>query len=218
MADFRKLIAQAVQKHGLPPEMNEIGYRQLMAESNGNLNAVSPKGAQGPWQFMPATAKGYGLANPNDPVAATDAWGRMMADMLKQTGGNPAHALAAYNWGIGNLNKHGLDKAPKETRDYLSKILGNMPIGVKTADAPKKVYAPAVNAVGAQDVQAAMQFKKESGAVSPVASAGMSMQPTAQQMAPQGMPPEQTAYAPPQEPAYGLQLENVAADLIYQRV
>lgn len=156
MADFRQLIDQAVQKYGLPPEWRDIGYRQLMQESRGKLDAVSPKGAQGPWQFMPKTAKGYGLQNPNDPAASTDAWGRMMADMLKQTGGNPAHALAAYNWGIGNLNKLGMDKMPAETRDYLQKILGKVPIGVQTAQPEKKVYTPAVSAVGATDVQAAL--------------------------------------------------------------
>lgn len=154
--DFKKLIDQAVQKHGLPPEWRDIGYRQMMAESGGDAAAVSPKGAQGPWQFMPKTAQGYGLTNPNDPAASTDAWGKMMADMLKQTGGNPAHALAAYNWGIGNLQKHGYDAAPAETRDYISKIMGGSVPGMSAAVATPKVYAPAVNGIGAQDAQEAI--------------------------------------------------------------
>lgn len=162
MADLKQMIAQAVQKHGLPPEYADMGYRQMMAESSGNPNAIGPKTrtgerAQGLMQFMPATAKSYGLQNPNDPVQSVDAWARMTKDLIKQTGGNPAHVLAAYNWGIGNLNKHGMGKMPAETRDYIQKIMGGMPVGGRVAElAPQKPYTPAVQSSGAQDVQEAL--------------------------------------------------------------
>ncbi len=89
MADFKQLIADAVKKYNLPPEWADIGHRQMMAESGGNPTAVSPAGAQGLMQFMPKTAKGYGLQNPNDPVQSVDAWARMTADLINQTGGKP---------------------------------------------------------------------------------------------------------------------------------
>lgn len=153
--DFQKLIDAAVEKYGLPPEYRQIGYRQLMQESGGKLDAVSKAGARGPWQFMPKTAQSYGLQDPTDPIASTDKWGQMMSELHKQTGGNPAHVLAAYNWGIGNLNKHGMQKAPQETRDYVSKILGSMQQGGGMQEAPAS-YAPALMGAGAKDAQAAI--------------------------------------------------------------
>lgn len=156
--DYKQLISQAVQKYGLPPEYADIGYRQMMAESAGKADAVSPKGAQGLMQFMPKTAQAYGLQNPNDPSASIDAWGRMMADLHKQTGGNPAHVLAAYNWGIGNLTKQGLQNAPAETRDYIQRILGGMQVGTQLAQANTtyRPTKPAVDGLGAGDYHSAI--------------------------------------------------------------
>ena len=71
---------------------------QLMAESDFNPYAVSPAGAQGIAQFMPATAAAYGLDDPFDPVAAIDAQAHLMSDLLRQFG-SPELALAAYNAG-----------------------------------------------------------------------------------------------------------------------
>ena len=71
-----------------------------MAESNFNPNAVSPAGAQGIAQFMPATAAAYGLRDPFDPVAAIDAQARLMGELLGQFG-SVELALAAYNAGPG---------------------------------------------------------------------------------------------------------------------
>ncbi len=162
--DYKQLISQAVQKYGLPPEYADIGYRQMMAESAGKADAVSPKGAQGLMQFMPKTAQAYGLQNPNDPSASIDAWGRMMADLHKQTGGNPAHVLAAYNWGIGNLTKQGLQNAPAETRDYIQKILGGMTPGLQLAQAdesntyrPSRPMKMAADGIGPGDFHKAIE-------------------------------------------------------------
>ena len=71
-----------------------------MAESNFNPFAVSPAGAAGIAQFMPATAAAYGLGDPFDPEAAIDAQAHLMSDLLEQFG-DTALALAAYNAGAG---------------------------------------------------------------------------------------------------------------------
>lgn len=181
--DYKKLIDQAVQKYGLPSEYSDIGYRQMMAESGGKLDAVSPKGAQGLMQFMPKTARAYGLQNPNDPAQSIDAWARMTKDLIKQTGGNPAHVLAAYNWGIGNLNKQGMAKMPAETRNYIQKIMGAMPAGGRRAevDAPAaKPYKPVIQTAGAMDAQEALA--QDNQPVQPIQSASMAA-PGAPQMA-----------------------------------
>ncbi|MGN6102998.1 MAG: transglycosylase SLT domain-containing protein [Devosia sp.] len=71
------LFAADEQAYGLPQ-----GYlgRTAGIESNGNPNASNPSGATGLFQFMPSTARQYGLANPNDPVASANAAAALAAD------------------------------------------------------------------------------------------------------------------------------------------
>ena len=75
-------------------------------------------------QFMPATAREWlgSEAAALDPNAAIPGAARYLAWLYNRTGGW-AEALAAYNWGIGNVQRKGLARAPAETRDYFSTIL-----------------------------------------------------------------------------------------------
>jgi soluble lytic murein transglycosylase-like protein len=99
---------------------------QLMAESNFNPFAISPVGAQGIAQFMPGTAAQYGLEDPFDAPAAIDAQGHLMADLLRQFGGQISLALAAYNAGPGAVAAcHCVPDIP-ETQAYVARILGLM--------------------------------------------------------------------------------------------
>jgi hypothetical protein len=95
---------------------------QLMAESGFNPNAVSPAGAQGIAQFMPATAASYGLDDPFDPGAAIDAQAHMMSDLLRQFGSIPL-ALAAYNAGPGAVAACDCVPPYPETQAYVARIL-----------------------------------------------------------------------------------------------
>lgn len=97
----------------------------MAAESSGNPNAVSPKGAQGLFQFLPQTAKAYGI-NPLDPQQAAVGAARMYGDLSKQFGGDVPSMLAAYNWGSGNLAKKGMQNAPLETRNYIDRVQQGM--------------------------------------------------------------------------------------------
>lgn len=119
MADFSALE----QQYGLPRGLLTAVMR---AESGGNPNAVSPKGALGAFQFMPQTAKAYGI-NPLDPEQAAIGAARMYGDLSKQYGGDIDKMLAGYNWGSGNLAKFGMEKAPQETRDYIDRVKGALP-------------------------------------------------------------------------------------------
>jgi soluble lytic murein transglycosylase len=105
----------------------------MMAESGGNPNAVSPKGARGLMQVMPATARdpGFGIRASSgtqaDDVRVGQEYRRAMQ---KRYGGDPAKMWAAYNWGPGALDsaleRHGsrwLDFAPAETRKYVQNNL-----------------------------------------------------------------------------------------------
>lgn len=111
-------FADREKQYGLPPGLLASVMQQ---ESSGRPDAVSPKGARGLFQFMPDTAKGYGI-NPDDPEQAAEGAARMYADLLKQHGGDLDKALAGYNWGSGNMAKYGMDNMPAETRNYISGV------------------------------------------------------------------------------------------------
>ena len=97
---------------------------QLYAESGFNPFATSPAGARGIAQFMPGTARAYGLTDPFDAAKAIDAQAHLMHDLLEQFGGKVSLALAAYNAGPGAVQRYGGVPPYAETRAYVSKILG----------------------------------------------------------------------------------------------
>jgi len=123
------LITATAQRYGLPPDKF---LAQLRAESNLDPGAVSPKGAIGVAQLMPATAASLGV-DPRDPAQAVDAAGRYMRMNLDRFGGNYDMALAAYNWGPGNVAKYGISGMPPETRAYIQKVSGASGDGGVTA-------------------------------------------------------------------------------------
>lgn len=130
-------LRQSSSKHGVDPT---IFSNQLARESmNYNPKVLtgelkSPVGATGVAQFMPETAqwwaKTVGQFDPNNPEQAIPAAAQYMKYLLDQFEGDYESALAAYNWGEGNVRSHlrkygsiNRSKLPKETRDYLSNIL-----------------------------------------------------------------------------------------------
>lgn len=123
---YAPLIAAAEARYGLPPRMLE---RLLYQESRYRADIISgatrsPVGALGIAQFMPATAAEMKI-NPLDPAQAIDAAGRYLAQLFKRFG-TWREALASYNWGMGNVQRKGLDLAPRETRAYYSEILADV--------------------------------------------------------------------------------------------
>lgn len=100
-----------------------------IAESSGDPNAVSGAGAQGLFQLMPGTAKDLGLRGNDafDPVKSAGAAAKYLGQLLQANGGDLSKALASYNWGIGNVQKHGMALMPDETRNYIPRVLSNMP-------------------------------------------------------------------------------------------
>jgi hypothetical protein len=98
---------------------------QLYVESGFDPFAVSPAGARGIAQFMPGTARAYGLDDPFDPAAAIQAQARLMRDLLRRFGTVPL-ALAAYNAGPGAVVGCGCVPPYAETRAYVARVLGLM--------------------------------------------------------------------------------------------
>ncbi len=118
-AQYRELIVTSARNGGVPPI---VLAALLKAESNFNPLAVSPVGAQGIAQFMPATARGVGLANPFDPQQAIPAAGRLLGGHLRAFGSIPL-ALAAYNAGPGAVTKYGGVPPYAETQAYVARIM-----------------------------------------------------------------------------------------------
>lgn len=93
-------LARSAVRYGLDPQLLRI---LCFMESRFRIEAVSPKGARGPMQLMPDTARRYGVLNPHDPQQAIDGAARYLRDLLRRFGGRVDLAMAAYNSGEGTV-------------------------------------------------------------------------------------------------------------------
>ncbi len=114
------LIREAALRAGLPPEFVASVAK---VESGLRPDAVSPKGAIGVMQLMPATAKSLG-ADPNDVAQNIDAGARLLRDLLLKYDGDVVKALAAYNAGPGAVARYRGLPPFDETRRYVNKVIG----------------------------------------------------------------------------------------------
>ncbi|KAF0221334.1 MAG: lytic [Geobacteraceae bacterium] len=112
------IIHKAARRYGVEESLIKA---VIKAESNFNPKAVSHAGAEGLMQLMPATARGLGVTDSFDPEQNIMAGTRFLKDMLNRYDGNLDAALAAYNWGPGNVDKKGAS-LPRETRQYLATV------------------------------------------------------------------------------------------------
>jgi len=114
------IIARAAEAHGVDAKLIEA---VIKTESDFNPDAVSPVGAQGLMQLMPGTAEDLGVKDPFDAEENVQAGSRYLKQLLDRYDGDTGLALAAYNWGMGNLERHP-ERMPQETINYISKING----------------------------------------------------------------------------------------------
>lgn len=120
-SDAAPLFARLEKQYGLPPGW--LG-RVWAQESARGGNMLSSAGAQGHFQFMPATARQYGLSDPSDLGSSATAAAQMYGNLLRKYGGDERKAAAAYNWGEGRVDRYGLGRAPAETRGYMDAVAG----------------------------------------------------------------------------------------------
>ena len=113
-------INEIAQEHGVSPALVKAVIR---VESNWNPNAVSPMGAVGLMQVLPATARRVGVSNPYDPQSNIRAGVKYLRQLLDMFGDDEALALAAYNSGPAKVQKYGDIPPFKETRVFVSRVM-----------------------------------------------------------------------------------------------
>jgi soluble lytic murein transglycosylase-like protein len=120
--DAHALIRAAAKKHRVPAAFVKS---IVAAESNFNCDAVSPKGAIGLMQLMPATAQEYG-ADPNIPEQNVDAGTHYLRTLMDKYGNHRnslKHVIAAYNAGPGRVDRYRGVPPFRETRAYVVRVL-----------------------------------------------------------------------------------------------
>ncbi len=117
---YRDLIRAVAARHGLAPELVESVIR---VESNFEVRAVSPKGARGLMQLMPATAAKLGVRNVFDGRENIEGGVRHLRHLVDRYGGNLALALAAYNAGAEAVGRYGGIPPYPETQAYVARVL-----------------------------------------------------------------------------------------------
>jgi hypothetical protein len=115
---YADLFSRAASRYGVDPSVLAAMANQ---ESGFDSTAVSPAGAQGLMQFMPATAQGLGV-NPLDPNSAIDGAARYLSSLTKQFGSTDL-ALAAYNAGPGTVSRYGGIPPYSETQSYVRSVM-----------------------------------------------------------------------------------------------
>lgn len=150
----QQLLVQAAQRYGFDPSLI---LAQAQQES-GFRNVTNPNtGACGVLQLLPSTAAQYGVTNCLNVAANIDAGVHYLADLLNQFG-DIAKALAAYDWGPGNLAKaiaawgdQWLAHAPAETQNYVATIAGVAPPPVSQGAPPPPLTIDAATGLPIDD-------------------------------------------------------------------
>ena len=123
-SEVDSLVGQASQREGLDEDLLRGIMKQ---ESAFRPCALSPKGAMGLMQLMPATAEQLGIQNPFDAASNVDAGAKFLKQLLNRYGGDIPRALGAYNAGPTRVDAAGGVPAIPETVDYIRQIMSSLP-------------------------------------------------------------------------------------------
>ena len=116
---LRGLIERTAREEGVDPALVAAMITQ---ESGGNPEAVSPAGARGLMQLMPATARMLGVEDVFDPQQNLSGGVRYISQLMERFGGDEKLALAAYNAGPGTVDRYGGVPPYRETTNYVKRV------------------------------------------------------------------------------------------------
>lgn len=165
------LFGNLEDKYHLPPGMLDSVWLQ---ESSRGRNMLSPKGAKGHFGFMDATARQYGLSDPNDLASSADAAARMLSDLLRKYRGDATLALAGYNWGQGNVDRLGLSRAGPETQNYVTQVLGRIRASALSASTAPSSASTSTTDVKIDQITVQTQATDATGIAKDIGAAVMS--------------------------------------------
>ena len=113
-------VDRVSRANDLPPALI---HAIIKAESNGQRNAVSPKGAKGVMQLMPFTSKRMRVIDPFDPIENIEGGVRYVKELLVSFEGDLINTVAAYNAGPAAVRKYGGVPPYQETRLYVRRVM-----------------------------------------------------------------------------------------------
>ena len=133
--ELEKMIGEAATEHKLDPSL----VREVAREESGFYPcAVSPKGAVGLMQLMPATQTQFAVHDPLDPRESLGAGAKLLKQLMERYNGDLRRVLSAYNAGAGRVDHSAGVPSIPETQQYVADILGRLMSGLNPAT-PGKV-------------------------------------------------------------------------------
>ena len=137
-SQYENLITEHSQLNGV---RSDLVRAVMQVESAFNPYAISPKGAMGLMQLMPATMRQYGVLNAFNPSENVRAGVAYLRALLDRYSNNEELALAAYNAGPGAVDKHGQAIPPyRETRNYVAQIKKMVGAGQRVEARGSQIY------------------------------------------------------------------------------
>jgi len=160
-AAIAAVVERAASQHSLPPQLI---HSVIKVESNYDAAAVSPKGALGLMQLIPATARRFGVSNVFDAADNIQGGARYLRYLLDLYGGDYPLALAAYNAGEGAVAKYGNTVPPyPETQNYLKLVARQLRAAAPAAPAKTPAHEATTPAVKPDDTTHVLAVVGEDG-------------------------------------------------------
>ena len=151
---YAELIRESAKQNGISATLLDALIKQ---ESGFRAKIVSPSGAVGLTQLMPATAKSLGVSNSYDPAQNIEGGAKYLKQQLDKFGGDISLALAAYNAGPGAVTKYGGIPPYAETQNYVKSVLGDYNA--------RKSNETAVAEIGDKKIEDPQTFKDTTDAI-----------------------------------------------------